>query len=173
VHLSVGSRQIPLPQRLLGRDLFGYLDTGRLKRLTVQSRLGRRPQYRDALIGSSPRTARRRHGIALRGGAVEASGTEVRFPGRSALTPQRGDLGTGFALDHSLVQAPIFDEAGRVEHHRGVTAVPGLYFLGLPGSTPAAQPSWAGSRTTRGTAPRRSPAPRRASPTRPAVRTPA
>ena len=39
---------------------------------------------------------------------------------------------TGFALDHSFVQAPIFAENGRVEHRRGVTAVPGLYFLGLP-----------------------------------------
>ena len=39
---------------------------------------------------------------------------------------------TGFALDHGIVQAPVLDESGRVEHRRGVTAVPGLYFLGLP-----------------------------------------
>jgi putative flavoprotein involved in K+ transport len=39
---------------------------------------------------------------------------------------------TGFALDHSFVEAPIFGEDGRVEHRRGVTAVPGLYFLGFP-----------------------------------------
>jgi putative flavoprotein involved in K+ transport len=39
---------------------------------------------------------------------------------------------TGFALDHTFVQAPVFDENRRVEHRRGVTAAPGLYFLGLP-----------------------------------------
>ena len=39
---------------------------------------------------------------------------------------------TGFALDHSFVPAPVFDENRRVEHRRGATAVPGLYFLGLP-----------------------------------------
>ena len=39
---------------------------------------------------------------------------------------------TGFRLDHSLVQLPVFDADGRVEHRRGVTAIPGLYFLGLP-----------------------------------------
>ena len=39
---------------------------------------------------------------------------------------------TGFRLDHSFVQLPVFDDDGRVEHRRGVTAVPGLYFLGLP-----------------------------------------
>ena len=35
-------------------------------------------------------------------------------------------------LDHSLVRLPVFDADGRVEHRRGVTAVPGLYFLGMP-----------------------------------------
>ena len=132
VHLSVGSRQTPLPQRLLGRDLFRYLEAGRFMRVTVQSRLGQRLQYRETLIGSSPRAARRRHGIELRGRAVEASGAEIRFADGSALSPKAVIWATGFALDHSFVQAPIFDEHGRVEHRRGVTAVPGLYFLGLP-----------------------------------------
>ena len=30
------------------------------------------------------------------------------------------------------MRLPVFDADGRVEHRRGVTAVPGLYFLGLP-----------------------------------------
>jgi putative flavoprotein involved in K+ transport len=29
------------------------------------------------------------------------------------------------------VQVPVFAGDGRVEHRRGVTAIPGLYFLGL------------------------------------------
>ena len=39
---------------------------------------------------------------------------------------------TGFRLDHSWVDVPVFDEAGRVMHDRGVTESPGLYLLGLP-----------------------------------------
>jgi len=132
VHLAVGSRQLPLPQRLLGRDLFRYLEAGRFMRVTVQSRLGRRLQGRDTLIGSSARAARRRHGIELRRRAVEASGTEIRFADGSALSPKAVIWATGFALDHSFVQAPIFTDDGRVEHRRGVTSVPCLYFLGLP-----------------------------------------
>jgi putative flavoprotein involved in K+ transport len=132
VHLSVGSRQTPLPQRLLGRDLFRYLEAGRLMGVTVHSRLGQRLQYRETLIGSSPRAARRRYGIELRGRAVAASGTEIRFADGSELAPKAVIWATGFALDHSFVQAPVFDKTGRVEHLRGVTAVPGLYFLGLP-----------------------------------------
>ena len=39
---------------------------------------------------------------------------------------------TGFHTDFSWVQCPVFDDRGKVEHYRGVTGTPGLYFLGLP-----------------------------------------
>jgi putative flavoprotein involved in K+ transport len=38
---------------------------------------------------------------------------------------------SGFAVDHSFVHVPVFDDAARLMHHRGVTTAPGLYFLGL------------------------------------------
>jgi putative flavoprotein involved in K+ transport len=38
---------------------------------------------------------------------------------------------TGYKLDFSWVQVPVFDETGYPIHQRGVTAYPGLYFLGL------------------------------------------
>ena len=133
VHLSIGSRQKPLPQRLLGRDLFRYLEAVRFLRVNVESRLGRRLQGGgETLIGSSPRAARRRHGIHLRGRAVDASGREVRFDDGSTLSPAAVIWATGFTLDHSFVQAPVLAADGQVKHRRGVTEVPGLYFLGLP-----------------------------------------
>jgi putative flavoprotein involved in K+ transport len=38
----------------------------------------------------------------------------------------------GYDFDFSLVHAPIFDSAGYPVQKRGITAVPGLYFVGLP-----------------------------------------
>jgi putative flavoprotein involved in K+ transport len=38
---------------------------------------------------------------------------------------------TGYALDFGWIQVNVFDEKGRPLHHRGVSEVPGLYFLGL------------------------------------------
>jgi putative flavoprotein involved in K+ transport len=38
---------------------------------------------------------------------------------------------TGFRVDHSFVDVPVFDPDGRLVHRRGVTDSPGLYFLGL------------------------------------------
>ena len=132
VHLSIGSRQTPLPQRILGRDLFTYLEAARLMRVTVTSRPGRRLQHRETLIGSSPRAARRRHGIHLHGRAEHAHGRQVTFADGAPMEPASVIWATGFALDHTLVKTPVFDDTGRVVHQRGVTAAPGLYFLGLP-----------------------------------------
>jgi putative flavoprotein involved in K+ transport len=38
---------------------------------------------------------------------------------------------TGYRLDYGWINLPIFDEQGFPRHRRGVTDVPGLYFLGL------------------------------------------
>lgn len=38
---------------------------------------------------------------------------------------------TGYAYDYGWVRVPVFDNGGRPVQNRGVTQVPGLYFLGL------------------------------------------
>jgi putative flavoprotein involved in K+ transport len=131
VHLSIGSRQTPLPQRILGRDLFWYLEATGLIRKTTASRIGRRLQGRDTLIGSRPRTLRRRHGVRLHGRAIDAGGRSVSFSGGEKLEASAVIWATGFRLDHSWIDVPVFDGQGRIVHQRGVTESPGLYFLGL------------------------------------------
>jgi putative flavoprotein involved in K+ transport len=39
---------------------------------------------------------------------------------------------TGYALDFGWLRIDAFDESGRPLHRRGVSEIPGLYFLGLP-----------------------------------------
>jgi putative flavoprotein involved in K+ transport len=39
---------------------------------------------------------------------------------------------TGYGFDFGWIELPVFDAAGAPIHVRGVTALPGLYFLGLP-----------------------------------------
>jgi putative flavoprotein involved in K+ transport len=131
VHLAVGSRQTPLPQRLLGRDLFWWLTKSGLVKKTVDSRIGRRAQHRDTLIGSRPRELRRRYGIDVRPRVVGASGRTLGFADGTELDPDAVIWATGYRSDYSWIRLPVRDAAGRVQHRRGVTDVPGLYFLGL------------------------------------------
>jgi putative flavoprotein involved in K+ transport len=131
VVLSVGSRQTPRPQRLLGRDLFWWLTKLRILDKTVDSRLGRKLSARDTLIGSSPRDLERRYGVDLKPRAVDAEGHTVRFGDGSEVEVDAVIWATGYRADYSWISLPIFDQQGRLRHCRGVTDVPGLYFLGL------------------------------------------
>jgi putative flavoprotein involved in K+ transport len=130
VVLSVGSRQTPLPQRLLGRDLFWWLTKTRVLDKTIESRLGRKLSTRETLIGSSPRELKKRYGVELRPRVVDADGHAVRFEDGSGLQIGAVIWATGYRPDYSWIKPPIFDE-GRPRHRRGVTDAPGLYFLGL------------------------------------------
>jgi putative flavoprotein involved in K+ transport len=47
---------------------------------------------------------------------------------------------TGYGLDFDWLKLDAFDAQGRPEHDRGVTKVPGLYFLGLPWLSRRASP---------------------------------
>ena len=130
VHLAVGSRQKPLPQRLLGRDVFWWLTRLGLLSKTVESRLGRRLRGRDTLIGSSPREVKR-HGVQVRPRAVRADGRTIGFDDGTELEVDAVIWATGYRPDHSWIDLPVTDDDGRLRHRRGVTEVPGLYFLGL------------------------------------------
>ena len=131
VYLAVGSRQTPLPQRFLGRDLFWWLTKTRILEKTVESRLGQRLQHRDTLIGSSPQELERHHGVELEPRVVDASEGTVRFADGSDIDVDAVIWATGYRPDHSWIELGIFDPDGRLRHRRGVTTVPGLYFLGL------------------------------------------
>ena len=131
VVLSVGSRQTPLPQRLLGRDLFWWLTKARILDKTVESRLGRKLSTRDTLIGSSPRELKKRYGVELKPRAVDADGHTVRFDDGSELDVNAVIWATGYRADYSWIDPPVVDDGGRLRHRRGVTDSAGLYFLGL------------------------------------------
>jgi putative flavoprotein involved in K+ transport len=130
VHLSVGSRQTPLPQRIWRRDLFWWLTWTRLLRTTVDSRLGRRLSEQDTLIGSSPRRLRRL-GVDLHPRAVRMSRNTVGFSDGTDVSVDAVVWATGYRPDYTWIDAPVLDAKGRVRQHRGVTDLPGLYFLGL------------------------------------------
>jgi putative flavoprotein involved in K+ transport len=131
VDLSIATKSPMLPQRLGGRDLFWWLSRLGLLRVTVKSRLGQRMSRREFVIGTNRRRLERK-GVRFRPRLVDADGRTVRFADHSLLE----DVGvvvwaTGYRSDYAWIHIPGVVREGRVVHRRGVTEVPGLYFLGL------------------------------------------
>jgi putative flavoprotein involved in K+ transport len=130
VHLAIGGRQLPFPQRFLGRDLFWWLSKTRLIEQSVGTKFGKRMSQKDTLVGSKPSRSRKL-GVTLHPRAVRASGRSIAFENGTRIDVDGVVWATGFRSDHSWIDLPITDGDGRVKHHRGVTDVAGLYFLGL------------------------------------------
>jgi putative flavoprotein involved in K+ transport len=131
VDLSIATTYPMLPQRPAGRDLFWWLTRSGLLRVTVTSRPGRRMSRRDFVIGTNRRRLERA-GVRFRPRLVDAEGRTVRFADHSLLE----NVGlvvwaTGYRPDYGWIKVPGVVREGHVVHRRGVTQVPGLYFLGL------------------------------------------
>ena len=130
VDLSIATRAPVLPQRLAGKDLFWWLTRLGLMRVTAGSRLGRRMSSREFIIGSS-----RRHlqeaGVRFRPAVTGVDGRTVRFADGTSLDVEVVIWATGYRSDYSWIHIPSVARDGQVAHRRGVTDVPGLYFLGL------------------------------------------
>jgi putative flavoprotein involved in K+ transport len=131
VDLSIATAYPMLPQRRAGRDLFWWLTRLGLLRVTVSSRPGRRMSRRDFVIGTNRRRLERK-GVRFRPRLVDADGRTVRFADHRLLE----DVGvvvwaTGYRSDYAWIHIPGVVREGHVVHRRGVTEVPGLYFLGL------------------------------------------
>ena len=67
----------------------------------------------------------------------EPAGAEVARSGITELDLVEADVGsviwcTGFTADFDWIHARVTDESGRPVHQRGISRVPGLYFLGFP-----------------------------------------
>lgn len=131
VDLSIATRAPLLPQRLAGQDLFWWLTRLGLMRVTAESRLGGRLRARpDFIIGSSRRRLRAA-GVRFRPAVAGADGRTVRFADGSSLDVGTVIWATGYRPDYSWIHIPGVTRDGQVIHRRGVTGVPGLYFLGL------------------------------------------
>jgi putative flavoprotein involved in K+ transport len=131
--LAVGAQSLELPQRILGRDLFWWLTRFGVITKTADSRLAKRMRTRgDLIIGSSTKALRRR-GVTIRRRVVSTSAEGIAFADGTVVQPATVIWATGFRSDYSWVEVPgVISNDGQVVHQRGLTEVPGLYFLGLP-----------------------------------------
>ena len=133
VTLSSGAATRALPQRILGRDLFWWLTTTGLINASGQSRRGRRFRNRGELVIGSSMRQLARAGITMHPRVTAADSTTVTFADGTTTTPSAIVWATGYRSDYSYLDITgAVDDAGAPIHQRGVSPVPGLYFLGLP-----------------------------------------
>jgi putative flavoprotein involved in K+ transport len=132
VTLAVGTESLQLPQRMLGRDLFWWLLRFRLLGKTADSRAARRMRARGDLVIGSSLGDLGDVGVTIQPRLIAAGVDSIMFADGSKARPATVIWATGFRPDYSWIEIPGVVNEGVVDHKRGVTAVPGLTFIGLP-----------------------------------------
>jgi putative flavoprotein involved in K+ transport len=132
VSLAVGTEALELPQRLAGRDLFWWLSNLGVVSRTADSSLARRMRQRGDLVIGSPMRQLRKAGVDIRPRLTSAVGNRVEFADGSTLHPSAVVWATGFRTDYSWLRVSHALSDGQPLHHRGVSRVPGLHYVGLP-----------------------------------------
>lgn len=122
-----------------GMKLYGLLDGGDGATVTFRDTLGEALDHADRIYNGI-NAAIDKH-IAESGISAPPPSVyqPVWRPGEPVLSLDLDEAGItsiiwciGFRPDFSWLDAPVFNGRGDPKHHRGVTGVPGVYFLGLP-----------------------------------------
>ncbi len=122
-----------------GMELFGVLRDADRENLHFKENLRRNLDAADAVYNGINASIDK----FIEKNAIDAGEPSVYIPAwepreeRSSLNLRAAGIGSivwciGFAPDFSWLDAAVFNGRGQPGHVRGVTAQPGLYFLGLP-----------------------------------------
>ncbi|MET9953374.1 NAD(P)/FAD-dependent oxidoreductase [Streptomyces sp. NPDC006339] len=115
----------PLPQRVVGRDMFWWMSVLGVMSLPVNM------QAPDPVVGDRVPELVAAGRIRTVGRIVAAEGGELLAADGERVKPSTVIWATGYRTDWSWLDPEMLDEAGQPLHTEGVGALPGSYYLGL------------------------------------------
>ena len=132
VILATGHRRRLLPERILGRSTWWWLNKLGIVRVSGDTALGRSIKKADA-FPSRGKTLKRleRQGVRVMPRVVAAQGTGVTFASGAAAEVATVIWATGYRDNSEWVAIPeVKDAHGNFVQSRGLSPVPNLYFIG-------------------------------------------
>jgi putative flavoprotein involved in K+ transport len=132
VWLSLGRNARVTPRRIAGRDILWWFDRIGALRADKDSVLGRLVRANEAFPGLElTNTALRRRGVKLMARTSGADSGRIRFSDGGAACFAAVVWAIGYADETAWIHVPgALDAAGNFAQERGVSPVPGLFFVG-------------------------------------------
>lgn len=133
-YISVGQKIRFLPLLIAGRSIFWWFDKLGILKVHRDSFIGKKIQSQgDPIFGFELRQKLANQQVNLKSRTVSVHQNEITFDDNTSITVKNIIWATGFIPNYQWIDIQnLVDENGVIKHHRGVTDVEGLYFLGLP-----------------------------------------
>lgn len=132
VILAAGHARRVSPQQIAGRSIFWWMDTLSILRASRETRIGRYLLRADPFPGKHLSLRRlQQRGIRVVGRVLRAEGSQVTFSTGETSAIDAVLWATGYRDDSRWVAiSEAKDGQGTFRQERGVSPVPGLYFIG-------------------------------------------
>jgi putative flavoprotein involved in K+ transport len=132
VLLATGRARRVSRDRILGKSIFWWMDKLGVMRQSPQSRIGRKLKATDPFPGKHLELDRlQEHGVTVVGRLAQATGRQADFASGETRQVDAVIWATGYRDRTGWMQIPeAVDDQGRFVEQRGVSPVPGLYFIG-------------------------------------------
>ncbi len=132
VVLATGRPRRVSRDRIIGRSVFWWMDRLGILRVSPDSRIGSRLKAADPFPGTHLALDRlRERGVMVSGRLDRAEGRTVGFASGERFEIDAAIWATGYRDRTDWVRIPAaIDASGAFAHHRGVSPVPGLFYIG-------------------------------------------
>ncbi|MBZ5519415.1 flavin-containing monooxygenase [Bacillus sp. KS1] len=133
-YLACSNKPVYFPLWIGKRSIFWWFDKLGVLHASHTSILGKFIQKKgDPIFGYELKHAIRQKKIILKQRVIAGKQNEIIFKDSSSLEVNNIIWATGFKNPLCWMKIEgVLDKEGRIIHHRGVSAVEGLYFIGLP-----------------------------------------
>ncbi|MDT0691104.1 NAD(P)/FAD-dependent oxidoreductase [Salegentibacter sp. F188] len=133
VYFSGTSNVRILPQEILRKTLFWWLKKSGILGFSKDSWIGKKlSTSRQPIIGTDVKAILRRENVTLVGKVKNAEGNIVYTENKEITDLKNIVWATGYRPNFTWIEGLELTENGYPEHHRGVSNIDGLYFIGLP-----------------------------------------
>ncbi|MFC0275041.1 flavin-containing monooxygenase [Metabacillus herbersteinensis] len=133
VYISTGHEIVIIPQQILKKSIFWWLDTFGISKVPVDSKLASYLQKTEPVIGMELKKLIEGRHVQVKERTVSFQGKEATFRDGTKLKVDNIIWATGFQFDYSWIDIPgVVDQQKKPIHYRGISPINGIYFLGLP-----------------------------------------
>lgn len=132
-YLSVSHKIKYLPQDIMNKSLFWWFDKLGIYSASVNTTVGQYiKKQQDPIFGFELKSLIKSGKVLLKPRTISIHNDNIIFEDNTEVQVNNVIWSTGFVSDYRWIEiAEVLDEKSKPIHQRGITAIDGLYFLGL------------------------------------------
>lgn len=134
VYLSIGHKMKFMPLQLMNKSIFWWFAKIGILKADIHSKFGKLISSQpDPTFGFELKEVIQKGKVRLKPRTKEVRSDDIVFADQTSIKVKNVIWATGFYPDYKWIEIPqSLNSEGKPHHNRGISPIPGLYFVGMP-----------------------------------------